>query len=66
MSPVATAIVALTAMTLLVVLDVYLATDRRRGNTYSELLTRLGKIWPPIRLLLSFGMGLLAAHWWRW
>ncbi len=62
MSPLATAILMGVAFTAIVALDVYLALDRRDENTYSERLRALGKVWPPARLLLTFGMGLLAGH----
>ncbi len=62
MSPLATSILMGAAFLGIVGLDVYLALDRRDGNTYSERLRALGRVWPPARLILSFGMGMLAGH----
>ena len=44
--------------------DIYLAVDKVAGNTYSENLRRWGKLWPPLRLMVAFGMGMLCGHWW--
>lgn len=62
MTSAATTIVMVAAFLGLVGLDVYLALDGRPENTYSERLRVMSKAWPPARLLLSFGMGLLAGH----
>lgn len=62
MSPTATVVVMVAAFLALVGLDVWLALDGRTENTYSERLRAMGKAWPATRLLLSFGMGLLAGH----
>jgi len=45
-------------------IDVYLAVDSRGGNTYSEIITAFSKrhVWFP--LVMCFGFGLLAGHWW--
>lgn len=58
-----TAIVMAVFFVVIIGLDVWLALDGRKGNTYSERLTAWGKAWPPLRLLIVFGMGLLAGHW---
>lgn len=63
MSPAATVVVMVVAFLGLVGLDVYLALDGRTENTYSERLRAMGKVWPATRLLITFGMGLLAGHW---
>lgn len=44
--------------------DVWLAMDGKKGNTYSERLREWGKKWPPIKMIILFAMGLLAGHWW--
>jgi hypothetical protein len=44
-------------------IDVWLALDKRDGNTYSENLRKWGEAWPPLRLLMAFGFGLLCGHW---
>jgi hypothetical protein len=62
MSPVAVAWIMAGAFVALVGLDVLLAVDGRPENTYSERLRALGKAWPAARLLIAFGMGLLAGH----
>ena len=58
-SPTVTAILMAVLFVAICALDVYLALDGRDGNTYSE---RLRALWPPAKLLLVFGMGLLAGH----
>lgn len=45
-------------------LDIVLALDKHDGNTYSERMRAWAKIWPPLRLIIMFGMGLVAGHWW--
>jgi hypothetical protein len=62
MSPLATAILMGAAFLAIVGLDVYLALDGRDENTYSERLRALGRAWPPARLLIVYGMGLLSGH----
>jgi len=62
MSPLATAILITVLFLAIVGLDIYLALDKRDGNTYSEVTKKFGKVWPPFRLLLSFFFGLLAGH----
>jgi len=57
-------VVVMAILFLLVIgIDVWLALDKKVGNTYSERIRAWGKIWPPFRLILSFGMGVLAGHW---
>lgn len=45
-------------------IDIYLAVDKVSGNTYSERLRVWARAWPPLRLMVAFGMGLLCGHWW--
>lgn len=42
--------------------DIYLATDGKSGNTISERARRLGRMWPPFRILLSVAIGVLLGH----
>jgi succinate dehydrogenase hydrophobic anchor subunit len=63
MSNTVTAIIMAVFVVAFIGVDVYLAFDKRKGNTYSERLRAWAKVWPPLRLLISFGMGLLCGHW---
>ena len=45
-------------------IDIGLAIHKRKGDTYSEVLRAAGKRWVPLIMLMCFGMGLLAGHWW--
>jgi hypothetical protein len=47
-----------------IAIDLWLALDKKDGNTYSENLRKWGKVWPPLRLIGCFAMGVLAGHWW--
>lgn len=50
---------------LIVIFDVVLALDSKPSNTISANARRLGKLWPPFRLLVTFGTGLVVGHlWW--
>jgi hypothetical protein len=49
---------------LIVAFDVYLDRDAIKGNTYSERMRAWGEYWPPFRMLIAFGFGLVAGHWW--
>lgn len=51
------------AFVAIVGLDVYLALDDKRGNTYSEIIRKAGKAWPFTRLLMAVSMGVLLGHW---
>lgn len=64
MSNVITAIIMAVFVVSFIGIDVWLARDKRDGNTYSERLRAWGKAWPPLRILTAFGMGLLCGHWW--
>ena len=55
----------LSAFLIIVLFDVALLLDGRKSNTISANARRLGKAWPPFRLLVSFGIGLVLGHlWW--
>jgi len=64
MSNSAVAVLMAVMFVVIIGIDIWLAIDKRKGNTYSERLRAWGKAWPPVRLLITFGMGLLAGHWW--
>lgn len=64
MSNTATTIIMAVFVVSFIGVDVYLALDKRDGNTYSERMRAWAKAWPPLRLMISFGFGLLAGHWW--
>lgn len=57
-------VVAMTVLPALFIgLDIVLALDKRDGNTYSEILRAAGRRCLPLVILMSFGVGLLLAHW---
>lgn len=64
MSNTATAIIMTVFVIAFIGVDIWLALDKRDGNTYSERLRSWAKVWPPLRLLIAFGMGMLCGHWW--
>jgi hypothetical protein len=47
-----------------IAIDIVLAMNKRKGDTYSEVLRAAGKKWVPLVIFMSFGMGLLCGHWW--
>ncbi len=47
-----------------IAIDVKLAIDKKDGNTYSEILRAAGRKWVPLIMMMCFGFGLLAGHWW--
>jgi cadmium resistance protein CadD (predicted permease) len=47
-----------------ILIDILLATDKEKGNTYSEILRKQGKKYIPLIIFISFGFGLLCGHWW--
>ena len=64
MSNTATAIIMAVFVLSFIGVDIYLAVDKVSGNTYSERLRAWAKVWPPLRLIGCFAMGVLAGHWW--
>jgi succinate dehydrogenase hydrophobic anchor subunit len=63
MSTTATAIIMAVFVISFIGVDIYLAVDKVSGNTYSERMRAWAKVWPPLRLMVAFGMGLLCGHW---
>ena len=49
---------------LFLLIDVWLALDKDKGNTYSEILRDTGNRHPWFRVLFIFAWGVLAGHWW--
>jgi hypothetical protein len=43
-------------------IDVWLGLDGVPGNTFSANLRRLGRHWPFTRLVVCFGLGVVAGH----
>jgi len=43
--------------------DVYLAFDKEKGNTYSEVITKTGDRHPWFRILFLVSVGVLLGHW---
>jgi hypothetical protein len=62
MTPAVIAIIMVIMFVGIIILDVYLAVDKVPDNTYSANLRLLAKYWPPSRLIVVFGMGMLAGH----
>lgn len=46
-----------------IIIDIFLAINKREGDTYSEIIRVAGKKFMPLALLISFGFGLLTGHW---
>ena len=44
--------------------DIVLAVNRHPGDTFSEILRKVGRECVAFVIIISFGMGLLAGHWW--
>jgi predicted membrane protein len=42
--------------------DIYLNSDRIKDNTISARTRALGRAWPPARILILFGIGVLMGH----
>jgi len=64
MSPTVTTIIMAVFVVSFIGVDIYLAVDKVSGNTYSERMRAWAKVWPPLRLIVAFGMGMLCGHWW--
>jgi hypothetical protein len=47
-----------------IVIDIILAINKRKGDTYSEVMRAIGLKWLPVVMFVCFGFGLLAGHWW--
>jgi len=47
-----------------IAIDIVLAVNKRKGDTYSEVLRAAGRRWIPLIMIMCFGFGLLAGHWW--
>jgi len=62
MAKLTVALIMLGIFLFIILIDVYLAIYAP-GNTFSSLLRLWAKYWPPARLLITFGMGLLCGHW---
>lgn len=52
------------APALFIAYDIVLALNKRKGDTYSEVLTAIGKKWIAVIIAMSFLFGLLCGHWW--
>jgi hypothetical protein len=63
MSPLVISILMIIATLGVIGFDIYLDRDGRVGNTYSERIRALGRLWIPTRILLAIGIGLLLGHW---
>lgn len=43
--------------------DIMLALNKHKGDTFSSILRQAGRDWIGLVMLMVFGMGLLAGHW---
>lgn len=62
--PLYTIIIMTVLPAVFIAIDIVLAVNKRKGDTYSEILREAGKKWTPLIMIMCFGMGLLAGHWW--
>jgi len=62
--PLFTVIIMAVFPVVFIAIDIVLALNKRKGDTYSEVFRKAGKRWMPLIMLMCFGMGLLAGHWW--
>lgn len=62
--PLYTVIIMTVMPAIFIIIDIVLAVNKKKGDTYSEVLREAGKKWQPLIMLMCFGMGLLAGHWW--
>jgi len=46
------------------IIDLGLALNRRKGDTYSEVLRKWGKKYMPLIMVICYIFGLLSGHWW--
>jgi hypothetical protein len=63
-TPVFTIIFILSVISLIVIVDVGLALNDRKGDTISEVMRAAGKKWMPLIMLWCTGWGILFGHWW--
>jgi succinate dehydrogenase hydrophobic anchor subunit len=62
-TPTYATVIVLAVLIAVLTIDVCLAVNKRKGDTYSEVIRRAAKRWWPLALLITFSMGLLAGHW---
>ena len=63
MSPFAAKVFVIAAFVVLVGIDIALAVDGRKGNTYSEVLRGWFKRWTWLYYSVAFALGVLMSHW---
>lgn len=63
MSPSAVVILMICLFVVIIGVDVYLALDKVKENTFSAVLREKAKKWLPLVILICYGMGLLTGHW---
>jgi len=63
MTETAVAVFMIVCVVLFVAVDVWLAVDKDKGNTYSEIITKTGERHPWFRILFLVGVGVLLGHW---
>lgn len=63
MEPATVTVLILVLIFGIIAFDTYLALDKIKENTYSAVIRCAAQKWMPLVMLISFGMGLLAGHW---
>ncbi len=59
------AILMLCITVMIVLFDIVLALDSQKANTISAVSRRIGKLWPPTRIIVPFACGVIVGHiWW--
>jgi len=61
--PELTIILMVAFFVIVVGVDVILLLNKKQGDTYSEVIRAAGKKWIAVIMMTTFGMGLLAGHW---
>lgn len=56
-------VVTVAVIVLVIAIDLGLALNDRKGDTYSEVIRRTARRWWPLVMISCFTMGVLAGHW---
>lgn len=63
MSPTQVVILMVSFVVVFCAIDVKLAMDKKKGNTYSEIIRNTGNRHPWFRILFNIAVGVLLGHW---
>ena len=64
MSNMTTTVIMIALTVLIIGWDVWLAVDRKDGNTISERMRAADRGFRGFKYIIIFGFGLLTGHWW--